>query len=100
MAEQPETTQDLALAAFGLGSQVGILLPYSRKHESEADELGLYFMAMAGYNPKTAPMFWERMQKLNIGSTPEFLSTHPDPGNRIKRLNEIIPKAMQYYNNR
>ncbi|MGD2036047.1 MAG: M48 family metallopeptidase [Bacteroidales bacterium] len=97
LAEQPETTQELALAAFGVGSAVGILLPYSRKHESEADEMGLYFMAMAGYNPKAAPEFWERMLKAGKGSTPEFLSTHPDPENRIKRLNTIMPKAMEYY---
>jgi predicted Zn-dependent protease len=97
MDEQPETTQELALAAFGLGSQVGVMLPFSRKHESEADEMGLYFMAMAGYHPKAAPEFWKRMLAQSKGSTPEFLSTHPSSENRIKDLEKLIPKAMEYY---
>lgn len=67
LSQQPENTQALAMTAFGLGSQAGVILPYSRKHETEADELGLYFMAMAGYNPKKAPEFWKRMQALSKG---------------------------------
>lgn len=99
LEKEKEATQRLALAAFGLGTQVGIILPYSRQHESEADELGLYFMAMAGYNPKEAPAFWERMQQRSKGQArpPEFLSTHPHPQNRIRDLNEHMDKAMQYY---
>lgn len=96
--KEPTQTQQLAMTAFGLGVQVGVLLPYSRLHESEADELGLYFMAMAGYDPHEAPEFWKRMQqKSNGASPPEFLSTHPAPSKRIKQLEKLVPKAMQYY---
>lgn len=98
MANQKETTQQLAFLAFGIGSTVGVILPYSRTHEKEADELGLYFMAMAGYNPAAAPEFWKRMQSHSEGSVPEFLSTHPDPKNRINHLKRIMPKAIEYYN--
>jgi predicted Zn-dependent protease len=97
---QKQETIDLALLAFGVGSKLGIELPYSRTHESEADELGLYFMAMAGYNPQTAPGFWKRMEARGGERPPEFLSTHPDPANRIEALNRYMPKAMEYYNNR
>lgn len=97
---QKQETIDLAMLAFGVGAQVGVMLPYSRTHETEADELGLYFMAMAGYNPQTAPGFWERMAERGGARPPEFLSTHPDPSNRIKDLERLMPKAMEYYNNR
>ena len=97
---QKKETIDLALIAFGVGSKVGVELPFSRTHESEADELGLYFMAMAGYDPRTAPDFWKRMEAEGGPRPPEFLSTHPDPANRIENLNRLIPKAMEYYNNR
>lgn len=100
MKEQKEETIALAMLAFGVGSQLGVQLPYSRTHESEADELGLYFMAMAGYNPRVAPEFWGRMNEKGGERPPEFLSTHPDPSNRIAHLNEIMPKAMEYYNAR
>jgi len=95
---EKEQTQQLALLAFGVGTQLGVSLPYSRTHESEADELGLYFMAMAGYDPRTAPAFWERMEQAGGARPPEFLSTHPDPLNRMQHLQEIMPKAMEYYN--
>lgn len=97
---QNQKTIDLAMLAFGVGSKLGVELPYSRTHESEADELGLYFMAMAGYNPATAPAFWERMSAMSSTRPPEFLSTHPDPSNRIENLNRIMPKAVEYYNAR
>jgi len=97
---QEQETIDLAMLAFGVGTQVGVMLPYSRTHESEADELGLYFMAMAGYNPQTAPAFWTRMSEKGGSRPPEFLSTHPDPSNRIENLNRLMPKAMEYYNAR
>lgn len=95
-----QETIDLAMLAFGVGAQVGVLLPYSRTHESEADELGLYFMAMAGYNPQAAPDFWKRMEAKASARPPEFLSTHPDPSNRIANLERLMPKAMEYYNTR
>lgn len=92
-----EETQQLALTAFGVGTSLGLALPYSRTHETEADELGLYFMAMAGFDPRTAPAFWERMETEGGERPPEFLSTHPDPANRIEKLNQIMPKAIEYY---
>lgn len=95
---QKEETQQLALLAFGVGSQLGVQLPYSRTHEMEADELGLYFMAMAGYDPQTAPVFWQRMEARGGERPPEFLSTHPDPTNRIANLQKKMPKALEYYN--
>ena len=98
--EQKEETIELAMLAFGVGAKVGVELPYSRIHETEADELGLYFMAMAGYNPQTAPAFWERMAANSTSRPPEFLSTHPDPSNRIENLKRIMPKALEYYNAR
>ncbi|MFC4686110.1 M48 family metallopeptidase [Epilithonimonas pallida] len=82
---------------YPIGAQVG-LLAYGRKQESEADEMGLYLMAMAGYDPRTATSFWQRMESSSTGSrTPEFLSTHPNPQNRIADLNADMPKALQYY---
>jgi predicted Zn-dependent protease len=81
LSNEPDMTRQLADLAFGVGSTLGVILPYSRKHESEADELGLYFMAMAGYNPQTAIQFWERMAEAGAANPapPEFLSTHPVP---------------------
>ncbi len=98
LQQKPETTRQLALAAFGVGSSLGVLLPYSRKHESEADELGLYFMAMAGYNPTKAVDFWKRMMEQKQGAPPEFLSTHPSDQTRIDHLNTRMAKALEYYN--
>lgn len=100
LSEKKAETQQLAMLAFGIGTQVGVVLPYSRSHESEADELGLYFMSMAGYDPREAPAFWERMMANGSSGVPEFLSTHPEPQNRINRLNQIMPKALEYYQNK
>jgi len=92
-----EETRNLFLAAYGVGATIGVLLPYSRTHESEADHLGLIFMAMAGYNPNEAVSFWERMAAGKKGTPPEFLSTHPSDETRIRKIKEAIPEAMQYY---
>lgn len=90
-------TQQLALQAFGVGSQVG-LLKYGRNQESEADHLGLIFMAMAGYNPDGAITFWQRMDaRENQASPPEFLSTHPSNGTRIADIQRELPEARKYY---
>jgi len=97
LSTKSETTQQIAMAAFGAGSALGVILPYSRTHEYEADELGLYFMAMAGFDPRTSPAFWERMVSQGGSRPPEFLSTHPDPANRIKAMNRKMSKALQYY---
>ena len=91
-------TQNLFLDIFGLGSQVGLLLPYSRVQESEADRLGLVFMAMAGYDPRVALGFWQRMAASQQGQAPsEFLSTHPSDVTRINNLKVYIPEALKYY---
>src|SRR5690606_12400903 len=85
---------------YPIGAQLG-MLKYGRKMELDADEAGLYLMAMAGYNPQEAIPFWERMQAASQAAgqqaPPEFLSTHPNPGNRIAQIKAIMPKAMQYY---
>ena len=98
MNKEPSQTKALWLGIYGVGTQVAIMLPYSRTHESEADRLGLTFMAMAGYDPHSAPEFWERMAATKEGGgPPEFLSTHPSDETRINNLNSWIPEAMQYY---
>ena len=97
LESKPKETQQLAMLAFGIGAGVGVLLPYSRLHESEADHLGLIFMAMAGYDPNEAAAFWERMAADKSGSPPEFLSTHPSDETRIKNIKELLPEAMSYY---
>ena len=90
-------TQELALQAFGVGSQVG-LLKYGRNQESEADHLGLIFMALAGYNPDGAVAFWQRMDaKATSAAPPEFLSTHPSNGTRIADIQRELPEARKYY---
>jgi len=94
---KPEQTQNIFLSAYGLGSQVGVLLPYSREHELEADKLGLIFMAMAGYNPGTAVTFWERMSSSAGTKPPEFLSTHPSDATRINNIKANMPEIMKYY---
>jgi len=96
LQDQPSQTQALAMAAFGVGSQVGVLLPYSRLHESEADKMGLYFLTLAGYDPYEAPRFWERMNSDAGGRPPEFLSTHPDPTRRVANMQQWIPEALAY----
>jgi predicted Zn-dependent protease len=97
LSQKPAQTRELLMTAAGAGAQVGVLLPFSRKHESEADEIGLYLMSMAGYNPAAAAPFWERMNKMGGGNRPpEFLSTHPDPSKRSERLKELQPKAIGY----
>ena len=98
--EQPEETQALWMAVYGVGTEVAAMLPYSRLHESEADKMGLMFMAMAGYDPREAPSFWQRMSSQSGGQKPpEFLSTHPSDQTRVNNLNEWMPEAMTYYNN-
>ncbi|MBL7033253.1 MAG: M48 family metallopeptidase [Candidatus Delongbacteria bacterium] len=99
LEEKPQLTQQIWMTAFGLGAQLGVMLPYSRLHESEADHLGLIFMAMAGYKPQEALQFWQRMAELKgEGAPPEFLSTHPADDTRITQLERLIPEAMEYYN--
>jgi len=99
LSNKPAETQQLFLAAFGVGAQAGLLLPYSRKHELEADRYGLWWAAMAGYNPQEAISLWQRMEKASqgAGKPPEFLSTHPSEGTRIEQIQKYLPEAMKYY---
>jgi len=95
--KEPEETKALWMGVYGVGTTLGVMLPYARTHESEADRLGLIFMAMAGYDPHGAPGFWERMASSGGAQPPEFLSTHPSHETRIQDLNGWIPEAMKYY---
>jgi len=98
LANRPAATQNLFLQAYGLGSQVGVLLPFSRKQELESDRYGLIFAAMAGYNPREAVPLWQRMERASNGQKPpEFLSTHPSEGRRIEQLQQYMPEALKYY---
>lgn len=98
VANKPQATRTIFQTAFGLGSQLGILLPFSRKQELEADKYGLIWAAMAGYNPEEAIGLWERMQAMSSGGAPpEFLSTHPGPERRIEQLKKWMPEALKYY---
>ncbi|MFT5754522.1 MAG: putative Zn-dependent protease, partial [Flavobacterium sp.] len=89
-------TQALVMQAYGVGSQVGGMLPFSRSHESEADMIGLTLMAIAGYEPMNAVYVWERMSANSNGSAPpEFLSTHPSNQTRIRELTALVPEAKK-----
>jgi predicted Zn-dependent protease len=97
MGQNPTQTKDLFMQAVGMGTNIG-MLKFSRAHESEADHMGLIFMAMAGYDPNGAPKFWERMSAGSGGQQPpEFMSTHPSHETRIKDLQNWTPEAMKYY---
>ena len=85
------------MAALGAGAQYGVLLPFSREHETEADELGLIFMARAGYDPHEAISFWERMSTVGGAQPQAYLSTHPSHARRIEDLQAFMPKAMAEY---
>ena len=90
--------QQMVMAALGAGAQYGLILPYGRNHETQADEVGLMLAAAACYNPHEAIPLWQRMSQLEGGRRPpEFASTHPDPANRIQHLQELMPKAEKYY---
>lgn len=95
--DMDSTQRSMLMAAYGAGATVGVILPYSRHHESEADEIGLLYMAKAGYDPRAAIGFWERMQARQGGGMPEFLSTHPTGATRIRKLNELMPRAVEIY---
>ena len=98
LANKPSETRNLFMGAFGAGAEYGVLLPFSRKDEYEADHYGLIWAAMAGYNPQEAIPLWERMEKAGGGQRPpEFLSTHPSEGNRIEQLKKWMPEALKYY---
>lgn len=99
VANQPAATQNLFMNSYGVTSSVLGTLPFSRKHELEADRYGLIFSAMAGYDPREAEFFWQRMAKMSSGQKPlEFFSTHPSDDTRIKKVREYAEDAMKYYN--
>jgi predicted Zn-dependent protease len=101
MTTSPAQTKQLWMSVYGAGVQYGALLPYSRVQESEADHLGLIFMAIAGYDPREAVTFWERMAKSKDGKAGlEFLSTHPSDETRIRQIRELLPEAESYYKKR
>lgn len=98
LANKPSETQALFMNAYGIGTNVGVLLPFSRQHELEADRLGLRFAAMAGYDPREAIPFWQRMKSASGNNQPpQFLSTHPLDDVRIAKLQEEMPDALNYY---
>ncbi|WP_276481701.1 M48 family metallopeptidase [Paraflavitalea pollutisoli] len=98
IANKTPAAQNLFMSAYGIGSQVGALLPFSRKQELEADRFGLIFSAMAGYDPQQAIPLWERMAAASNGQKPpEMLSTHPAEATRIEKLRELMPEALKYY---
>ena len=92
-----QAAQQIGGLVFGVGGQLGVMLPFSRKHEYEADELGMIFMAMAGYDPRAAEGFWTRMSQAGGNSGPELMSTHPSDQNRIAKIRENMPEALKYY---
>jgi len=98
LREKSQATRDVVMAAYGIGGTVGVLLPFSRSQEGEADHIGLVYMAKAGYDPREAVRFWERMESKGGGAAPpEWLSTHPSHGGRIQRIEGWMPEAMKYY---
>ena len=94
--DEDEDTRRNVMLAMGIGTQVGIMLPYSRLHESEADELGLMISANAGYDPRESIGLWQRMNEEGGGRL-EFLSTHPNPATRIASLRALMPQARRLY---
>lgn len=97
MSTKSDVAQSLGQQIYGLGAEYGVMLPFSRKHESEADFMGLIFMAMAGYDPNTAVAFWEKMASANTASIPAIMSSHPSDAKRIADLKANLAVAQQYY---
>jgi predicted Zn-dependent protease len=98
IASKPQETQQLFTTAYGVGTQYGVLLPFGRKDEYEADKYGLIFTALAGYDPREAVRFWQRMSSANGGQKqPEFLSTHPSDENRIAQLQSMMDETISKY---
>lgn len=98
LSQKPEQTRAIFQTAYGAVANVGVVLPFSRLHETEADRLGIIFMAMAGYDPQEAIDFWKRMAAQASGpAQPEFLSTHPHPETRVENLRQYLPLAQRYY---
>ncbi|MDD6891764.1 MAG: M48 family metallopeptidase [Bacteroidales bacterium] len=97
LSQKSAATQQVAQKIYGLGAQYGAILPFSRKHESEADFMGLIFMAMAGYNPDVAVNFWQKMSANGSAGVPEFMSTHPSDARRISDIQRELPAIKAKY---
>ena len=97
VSDKSAAIQNAAQTVYGIGAQYGVMLPFSRKHESEADYMGLVFMTMAGYNPDVAVGFWEKMSAGSNGSVPEFMSTHPSDATRIADIEKELPAIKAKY---
>ena len=89
--------QRAIMGALGAGARFGILMPFGRKHETEADEVGLMYMARAAYDPQESLRFWQRMDEASQAGPPEFMSTHPSHGTRVQQLQALMPKALEEY---
>lgn len=98
VGQESSNSSKLAMALLGVGTQVGVLLPYSRIQESESDVIGLELMAKAGFDPRQSVDLWQNMAAQGGSRPPELLSTHPAPDSRIEELRERMPQAMEYYN--
>lgn len=97
LSDKSQTIQDMATSVYGLGAQYGLMLPFSRKHESEADYMGLVFMTMAGYTPDVAINFWKKMSAGSQGHIPEMMSTHPSDATRINAIYKALPEIKRKY---
>ncbi len=97
LSDMDYNKQRAVMGALGAGAQFGILMPFGREHESEADHIGLIYMARAGYDPRESVRFWERMERNGSAQPPEFLSTHPSHGHRIQQLQAWMPEALAEY---
>jgi metalloendopeptidase OMA1, mitochondrial len=98
LSDMDYNKQRAVMGALGAGAQFGVLMPFSRKHESEADAIGLHYMARAGYDPRESILFWQHMENAGRAQPPEFLSSHPSHGTRIQQLQAEMPKALEEYN--
>jgi predicted Zn-dependent protease len=96
LSEKSALVHNIGNTVFGLGAQIGVMLPYSRKHELEADYMGLVFMTMAGYDPNKAVSFWQKMASASGKGVPEFLSTHPNDSRRISEIQRYLPEMEKY----
>lgn len=96
LSNKSEAIQKIGNSVYGLGAQYGVTLPFSRKHESEADYMGLIFMTMAGYNPNVAVTFWQKMSSSGSASVPEFMSTHPSDATRVSDIKKYLPELEKY----
>ena len=97
VSNKSAAVQQVAGTVYGLGAQYGVMLPFSRKHETEADYMGLVLMTMAGYNPDVAVGFWQKMSAGSSGKVPEFMSTHPSDATRIADIEKALPSIKAQY---